>query len=174
MLEIAEHLLTRSSSQKGNSNRISLDKSSHYWLARQHITENKVRCMKKPSGICQITWCHIPEDSNYLTNSTERSPSWELMRFKLAKEFPAFYGIWQDGSLQCSWQPTTWGLTWVRRIQSTPFHHVSLRSISMLSSHIWLGLPRKLRIQWSNVTGYIILKAYSFSLKYININPTIY
>jgi hypothetical protein len=34
-----------------------------------------------------------------------------------------------------------WPLSWARSIQSTPPHHISLRSILILSTHLRLGLP---------------------------------
>jgi len=47
----------------------------------------------------------------------------------------------------CGWNPAVlyclpWFLSWVRWIQSTPCHHIHVRSILILSFYLSLGLPR--------------------------------
>jgi len=69
-------------------------------------------------------------------NSLELSPSWEAKSHSV-KKFPAFYGTLRPFTVftkarHCS-------PSWVRWIQSTPSHPISLRFI--LSFHLRLGLP---------------------------------
>jgi len=57
---------------------------------------------------------------------------------QLVKKFSTFYGTWWFITMFT--RACCWSLSWVRCIQSTPLHPVSLRSIPV-SSHLCLGLP---------------------------------
>ena len=59
--------------------------------------------------------------------------------FKLAKKFPAFYGI--RGFITAFTNACHRCLTWVTSIPSMPSHPTSWRSIWILSFHLCLGLP---------------------------------
>jgi len=61
---------------------------------------------------------------------------------QLIKRFPAIYGSWKFIT-KFTWGHN-WILFWTRRINSTLSHHIFLRSISILSSHLWVGLPHAL------------------------------
>jgi hypothetical protein len=65
---------------------------------------------------------------------TEKPPIGQLL-----KNFPAFYGTrWFITVLTRALHRS---LSWARSIQSIPSHHISLRSILILSTHLLLGLP---------------------------------
>jgi len=63
----------------------------------------------------------------------------KLIVTQLIKKFPTFYGTHKFITLFT--RACLWSLSWARWIQSTPSHHISLRSILMLSFHPGLGLP---------------------------------
>jgi hypothetical protein len=58
---------------------------------------------------------------------------------QLVKKFPAFYGTRRFMTVFT--RARHWSLSWVRWIQSTPSHLISLRLILILSSHLGVRLP---------------------------------
>ena len=63
----------------------------------------------------------------------------KLTGFHLDKNFRTFYGIWRFINAFTSAHQLS--LSWASSIQSIPPHHTSWRSILILSSHLYLGLP---------------------------------
>jgi hypothetical protein len=73
------------------------------------------------------------------TNSMERSPSWEANSHSASQDIPRFYGTRKFITM---FTRSCHGcLTWAWWIQSTPSHHISLRSILILSSILHQGFP---------------------------------
>jgi hypothetical protein len=66
----------------------------------------------------------------------------KLTVIQLIKKFIAFYGTWSFITVFIG--ARHWYLSWVRWIQYTTSHPVSLRSIVILSCHQCLGLPNGL------------------------------
>jgi hypothetical protein len=58
---------------------------------------------------------------------------------QLVKKFPTFYGTRRIITVFI--RSRHWSLSWARWIQSTTFHHVFVRFILIVSSHLRLGLP---------------------------------
>jgi hypothetical protein len=81
------------------------------------------------SGCCGVT----------KTNFMELSPSWEPPVVQLLKNFPEFYGTRRFITIFT--RALHWSLSCARSIQSIPSHHISLRSILTLSTHLRIGLP---------------------------------
>ena len=69
----------------------------------------------------------------------EQSPSWEANRFSASQKFPSFYGTRMFITAFTSVRHLS--LSWASSIQSIPPHPTSCRSISILSSHLHVGLP---------------------------------
>jgi hypothetical protein len=69
--------------------------------------------------------------------------SWALLEklpiVQPLKKLPAFYGTRRF--IAVFTEALHWSLSWARLIQSTPSYPLSLRSISILSNHLRLGLP---------------------------------
>jgi hypothetical protein len=89
-------------------------------------------------------WCSdIWLNSNSLTHSLTHSRGWALLEkppiVKLLRNFPAFYAIRRF--ITVFTRVLHWSLSWASSIQFTPSHLTSLRSISLLSTHLLLGLP---------------------------------
>jgi hypothetical protein len=63
----------------------------------------------------------------------------ELSIVQPLKNLPAFYGTRSFNSVFT--RALHWSLSLAISIQSTPSHHISLRFILMLSTHLHLGLP---------------------------------
>jgi len=74
-----------------------------------------------------------------LTNSMERSPSWEASSHSASQKFLASYGIRRFITVFTT--ARHWPLSWASWTQSTPSYPVSLRSILILSCHLRLGIP---------------------------------
>ena len=74
-----------------------------------------------------------------LTYSMEQSPSWEANGSQLVNKFPAFYRTWRFITAFTSAHHLS--LSWARVIQSMPKNPTAWRSILILSSHLYLGLP---------------------------------
>jgi hypothetical protein len=66
---------------------------------------------------------------------------------QLPKNFPKFYGIGKF--ITVFTRAHHWLLSWARLIQSMPPHPISLRSILILSSYLWLGLHNRLFVSCS-------------------------
>jgi hypothetical protein len=69
--------------------------------------------------------------------------SWALLEkqpvAQLLKKIPTFYGTRRF--ITVFKRALRWSLSWARSIQFTPTHPISLRSILILSYHLWLGRP---------------------------------
>ena len=63
----------------------------------------------------------------------------KLTGLQLVKKFPAFHGTWIFITALTSVRHLS--LSWPSPIQSTYPHHISCRSILILSTHLRLGLP---------------------------------
>ena len=74
-----------------------------------------------------------PFTARKLTNFMEQSPYWEA-----SWQIPC---IFWNLMVHYSFYNHLMSLTWARRIHSTPFQPIPLRSILTLSSHLCLGLP---------------------------------
>jgi hypothetical protein len=77
--------------------------------------------------------------NTYSTNFAELSPSWEADGCSPSQEISIFYGTQIfitvfTRALHCS-------VSWASSIQSTLSHSISLRSVSLPSFHLDLGLP---------------------------------
>jgi hypothetical protein len=78
--------------------------------------------------------------SHLLTYSMEQSPSWEADQFsQLTKKFLAFYETRRFFTVLTSARHLS--LSWANSIQSPRHPPTSWKSISILSSHLRLGLP---------------------------------
>jgi hypothetical protein len=55
------------------------------------------------------------------------------------KKILTFYGTWRF--ITKFTKVNHWSLSWARWIQSIPSHLISLKSILIFTSHLWLGLP---------------------------------
>jgi hypothetical protein len=68
--------------------------------------------------------------------------SWVLGKLpvvELVKNFPTFYGT--PRFITVFTRALHWSLSWARSVQSITPHHIPLRSILLLCSHLRLGLP---------------------------------
>jgi len=63
----------------------------------------------------------------------------KLTGLQLVKKFPAFYGTRRFITADTCTRHLS--LSWASSIQSVPTHPTSWRSILVLSSHLYLGLP---------------------------------
>jgi len=86
----------------------------------------------------------------------EQSPSEKLIVIQLVK-FPTCYGTWRFITMFT--RAHDWFLYWARCIQSTS-HPISLRSILIFSSHLYLGLASGLFH-----SGFLTLILYAFQFK---------
>ena len=75
----------------------------------------------------------------YLLTPWSRVLLEKLARSQLVKKFPAFYGTRRFITAITSARQLS--LSWASSIQSIPPHPTSWRSILILSSHLFLGLP---------------------------------
>jgi hypothetical protein len=111
-------------------------------------------------GVFYLHWSYVPLYHYYwspkflfillyyfhLTHSLTHSWSWALLEklpiVQLLKNFPEFYGTRRF--ITVFTRALHWSLSWARWIQSIPSHHISLRFILILSTHLRLGLPNGL------------------------------
>jgi hypothetical protein len=79
----------------------------------------------------------------YFLLCNTHSWSWVLLEklpiVQLLKNFPAFYGTRRFITMFT--RALHWSLSWATSIQSIPSHPISLRSISILFTHLRLGFP---------------------------------
>jgi hypothetical protein len=73
------------------------------------------------------------------TNSMEMSPSWAGPSCATTQEFPNI--LWARKFITVFTRALHWSLSWVGLIQYVQLHHLSLRTIWTLSTHLSLGLP---------------------------------
>ena len=81
----------------------------------------------------------------YLLTPWSRVLLEKLSGLQLVKKFPAFYGARRFITALTSARHLS--LSWASSLQSTHPHPTSRRYILMLSSHLYLGLPRKSAIE---------------------------
>jgi hypothetical protein len=106
---------------------------------------------------------HIVTVTNLVARShvhsfMELSPSWEAANCAATKKFPAFYRT--RSFIIVFTRAIHWSLSWARAIQSIASHHIYLRFILILFTHLRVGLPRGL-FTFGFPTG--ILYAFLFS-----------
>ena len=87
--------------------------------------------------VVRITRLWVPPET-ILLHSMEQIPSWEANSFSASQEIPAFYGTRKFITAFTS--ACHLSLFWASSIPSMP-HPTSWGSISILSSHLYLGLP---------------------------------
>ena len=97
---------------------------------------NQNTCIRQILPLCLY---FIPYLFTCLLTPWSRVPLEKLTSSQLAKKFPAFYGTRRFTTACASARHLS--LHWTRSIQSMPPHPTSWRSILILSSHLWLGLP---------------------------------
>jgi len=73
----------------------------------------------------------------------------KLIITQIAEKFHTFYGT--QGFINVFTKACHWSLSWARQSQSTPSYSIFLRFILVLSSHLFLGLPKwSLLFRFSN------------------------
>jgi hypothetical protein len=89
---------------------------------------------------CEI---HTQHKNTLCGHNHSLSCRWALLEeppiVQLLKNFPAFYGTRRFITVLT--EDLHWPLSSDRSTQSTPSHPISLRSILILTTHLWLGLP---------------------------------
>jgi hypothetical protein len=73
-----------------------------------------------------------------VTKFMQLSSCWEAASCAALAKFPTFYGTRKFITLLT--RAFHWSLSWTRSVQSIPSHPISVRSISILSTHLRLGL----------------------------------
>jgi len=74
-------------------------------------------------------------NSSILANSMKQSPSWESNSYSHNQEISHL--LWNLRFIAMFTRPSHWTLSWNRYIQSTFSHSISLRSIIILSLHVF-------------------------------------
>jgi hypothetical protein len=99
-------------------------------------------CHLFPSSSLSYSFPSLPL---YCLPPLAHSWSWDLLEklpiVQLLKNFPAFYGTRRF--ITGFTRALHWSLSWARSIRSIPSHPISLRSILILSTHLW---PRRHRM----------------------------
>jgi hypothetical protein len=72
----------------------------------------------------------------------EHGPSWKSDSSSDSQEIPAIYRTWRFITVIITARHRS--LSWARWIQSTPSYRTSLRSISIISLHLCLGITKRL------------------------------
>jgi hypothetical protein len=95
-------------------------------------------CILYDSASLDVHWYSLTSDTHLLTTFMEQSPSREVTCPSASHEITRLYGTRK--SIIMLARARHWSLSWVRWIQSTPSHLISLRFILISSSHVHLGL----------------------------------
>jgi hypothetical protein len=108
-----------------------------------------IDCRQSETTETNSTWTRLIARGGYngyniasrITNSKELTP-WNAASHTGTQEFAKM--LWNPKCITVFTRALHWSLSWARLIKFIPRHPVTLRSISILSSHLYLGLPRRL------------------------------
>jgi hypothetical protein len=106
-------------------------------VCKRQLLANWYSPLTIPPTICLLTYLLTPRSRVLLE---------KLRGFQLVKKFPPFYGTQKFITVvTCAHHLS---LHWASLIQSMPPHPTSWRSITLLSSHLCLGLPNGLSLKF--------------------------
>jgi hypothetical protein len=106
-------------------------------LCHNYLTSSGVLCNTAYYWSLQLTWSSEDTSVSYLINQLHGAESF-LRLYSDSQEFPSL--LWNPKVHYHVHKKLVVVLSWVRCIQSTPSHPVSLRFILMLSYYLHLGL----------------------------------